>query len=64
MRENPCPAAGERKGSCPGNDYVIDHIEPLCAGGEDHKRNMQLQTVGDVRKKTKRNGGRAELCAR
>lgn len=51
MRENLCPAAGERKGSCPG--YVIDHIEPLCASDEDHKRSMQWQTVSDVKENDK-----------
>lgn len=45
QRENPCPSTGQRRGSCPG--YVIDHIEPLCAGGRDHRSNMQYQTVAD-----------------
>lgn len=42
QRENPCPSTGERRGACPG--YVIDHVRPLCAGGPDHRSNMQWQT--------------------
>lgn len=41
-REQPCPATGQRRGSCPG--HVIDHVRPLCAGGPDHRSNMQWQT--------------------
>src|SRR5205085_4202303 len=48
-RTAPCPATGERRGACPG--YVIDHIEPLCAGGRDHPDNMQWQTVADAKAK-------------
>ena len=49
-RHNPCPSTGERGGKCPG--YVIDHIHPLCAGGaDDHKTNMQWQTVEDAKAK-------------
>lgn len=44
-RENPCPATGLRRGSCPG--YVIDHVRPLCAGGPDLRANMQWQTRAD-----------------
>jgi hypothetical protein len=57
MRENPCPSTGERRGSCPG--HVIDHIEPLCAGGQDDPVNMQWQTIADS--KTKDIGER-RLC--
>lgn len=46
VRENPCPATGERRGACPG--YVVDHIRPLCDGGLDHSGNMQWQTVQDI----------------
>jgi hypothetical protein len=42
-RANPCPATGKITGACPG--FVIDHIEPLCAGGEDHPRNLQWQST-------------------
>lgn len=48
-RANPCPATGERRGACPG--HVIDHVEPLCAGGADHPSNMQWQTIEDARRK-------------
>jgi hypothetical protein len=48
-RHNPCPSTGERRGSCPG--YVVDHIYPLCAGGEDHPRNMQWQSREDALRK-------------
>ncbi|MBH9577767.1 HNH endonuclease signature motif containing protein [Inhella proteolytica] len=41
-RANPCPANGKRSGPCPG--FVVDHIEPLCAGGADTPQNMQWQT--------------------
>lgn len=44
-RDHPCPATGLRRGSCPG--YVIDHVQPLCAGGPDNRSNMQWQTVAD-----------------
>lgn len=44
-RHNPCPSTGERQGACPG--YVIDHIQPLCAGGPDRPENMQWQTRAD-----------------
>lgn len=49
QRENPCPANGARRGPCPG--HVIDHIWPLCAGGEDLPSNMQWQTVEDAKAK-------------
>src|ERR1041385_8498190 len=45
----PCPATHRTKGACPG--YVIDHIKPLCAGGPDHPKNMQWQTVADAKVK-------------
>jgi hypothetical protein len=48
-RENPCPSTGLRQGSCPG--YVIDHIDPICAGGPDHPSNMQWQTREESYKK-------------
>lgn len=47
QRQQPCPATGERRGRCPG--YVIDHVNPLCAGGPDHPSNMQWQTVADAK---------------
>jgi hypothetical protein len=48
-RENPCPSTGQRRGACPG--HVIDHVEPLCNGGPDHRTNMQWQTVADAKAK-------------
>lgn len=49
QRSNPCPASGGSRGPCPG--YVVDHVMPLCAGGADHPRNMQWQTVADGKRK-------------
>lgn len=49
-RSNPCPANGLRRGGCPG--HQVDHIRPLCAGGEDKPSNMQWITTGDHRFKT------------
>lgn len=52
QRDHPCPAVTvPAKGSraCPG--YVVDHIVPLCEGGEDHRRNMQWLTVEQHREK-------------
>lgn len=49
QREQPCPSTGARRGGCPG--YVIDHVQPLCAGGADSPQNMQWQTVEDGRRK-------------
>lgn len=45
VREQPCPATGQRRGACPG--YVVDHVQPLCAGGPDSRSNMQWQTRVD-----------------
>lgn len=50
-QQNPCPANGNRKGSCPG--YVVDHIKPLCAGGVDASANMQWQTIEEGKRKDK-----------
>lgn len=49
--EHVCPATGKHRGPCPG--YVIDHIEPLCAGGADHPRNMQWQELAESKEKDK-----------
>jgi hypothetical protein len=45
----PCPSTGLSKGSCPG--YIVDHVEPLCAGGLDKPINMQWQTEGEAKVK-------------
>jgi len=47
--DNPCPATGRTKGSCP--NYVIDHIKPLACGGSDSPENMQWQTKADAKAK-------------
>ena len=49
--DNPCPANGRTKGSCP--DYILDHIKPLACGGADHPSNMQWQTKEDAKIKDK-----------
>ena len=49
VQQHPCPANGKTRGFCPG--YVVDHVEPLCAGGRDHPTNMQWQTVADAKAK-------------
>jgi len=46
---SPCPSTNQIRGACPG--YVVDHIDPLCAGGADHPDNMQWQTVQDAKLK-------------
>lgn len=48
-RQAPCPATSSPRGPCPG--YVVDHVQPLCAGGADHPANMQWQTVADAKVK-------------
>jgi hypothetical protein len=58
-RHNPCPATGERRGSCPG--YVVDHVVPLCAGGPDAVGNLQWQTIADGKTKDREE---RRLCRR
>lgn len=48
--ENPCPATGLVRGACPG--WHVDHVLPLCAGGDDRPINMQWITKEDHRFKT------------
>ena len=48
-RQTSCPSTGANKLPCPG--YIIDHIEPLCAGGVDTPANMQWQTVDAAKSK-------------
>lgn len=50
-RDNPCPSTNRITGPCPG--HVVDHIEPLCAGGADKPENMQWQTVAAAKVKDK-----------
>ena len=47
---NPCPATGRHSGACPG--WAVDHVKPLCAGGEDKSGNMQWIENPDHRFKT------------
>lgn len=47
---NPCPATGRARGVCPG--WHVDHVIALCAGGPDHRSNMQWITREDHRFKT------------
>lgn len=56
-RMHPCPTTGQARGACPG--YVVDHVQPLCAGGADHPTNMQWQTVEAARLKDREE---ASLC--
>lgn len=56
---HPCPSSEKKRGPCPG--YVIDHIEPLCAGGPDRSSNMQWQTIEEAKRKDR---WERELCRR
>lgn len=49
QRMSRCPATGKTHGACPG--YVVDHINPLCAGGADVPSNMQWQTAAAAKVK-------------
>ncbi len=46
MRSHPCPSTRKTRGACPG--YVVDHVQPLCAGGPDEAQNMQWQLRGEA----------------
>lgn len=48
---NPCPATGKIQVTCPG--YIVDHILPLCAYGDDIEDNLQWQTKVESLKKDK-----------
>lgn len=50
QKANPCPATGLSRGRCDG--WQVDHITPLCAGGADHRSNMQWLAVDDHKWKT------------
>ena len=47
---HPCPATGRARGACTG--WEVDHIRPLCAGGPDHRSNLQWIRKEDHRFKT------------
>lgn len=49
VRGTACPETGVNRLPCPG--WVIDHVVPLCAGGDDAPGNMQWQTVEEARAK-------------
>lgn len=51
VKENACPVSGRNRLPCPGHE--IDHVVPLCAGGADHRSNMQWLTVAEHKAKTK-----------
>jgi hypothetical protein len=48
--EKPCPVTARRSGPCKG--WAVDHVTPLCAGGEDKPANMQWIEDTDHRFKT------------
>jgi hypothetical protein len=54
-----CPVTQNIRGACAG--YQVDHIEPLCAGGADHRANMQWLTVAEHRAKTRADARRCRL---
>lgn len=49
-RRTPGPSTGLVRGACPG--HHVDLVIPLCAGGADHRSNMQWITREDHRFKT------------
>lgn len=49
-KEHPCPSTQKVRGRCPG--YQVDHVIPLCAGGQDHRSNMHWLSLEDHRWKT------------
>lgn len=59
VKSQPCPANGNTRDRCPG--YVVDHIQPLCAGGKDHPSNMPWQTVADAKVKDRE---ARKMCSR
>lgn len=47
--QHPCPATGLTTGPC--KNWRIDHVIPLCAGGDDTPGNMAWQPLIESRKK-------------
>lgn len=43
MREHPCPGGPDAGSTVRCRGYKVDHVIPLCAGGEDDAANMQWQ---------------------
>ena len=62
VRSHPCPSTGRTLGSCPG--YVVDHVNPLCAGGRDLLSNMQWQTVAEAKRKDVAEAGQCAALRR
>lgn len=48
-KEHPCPATGKTRGACPL--FEIDHIAPLCCGGDDDPSNMHWLTKAEHKAK-------------
>ncbi len=48
---HPCPATQTTTGACRG--WVVDHINPLCAGGADAPSNMRWQPYMQSKEKDK-----------
>jgi hypothetical protein len=48
-RDHPCPSTGLTYGRC--DDYVLDHVIPLCKGGPDAVWNLQWQSLEDSKVK-------------
>lgn len=61
MREHPCPSTGRTAGACPG--WQVDHVVPLCLGGQavDAPKNLRWITVADHKTKTRDD---VRLCRR
>jgi hypothetical protein len=53
MRDNPCPATGATRGSCPG--WQVDHAVPLCLGGQavDTQANLRWVAIEPHKAKTR-----------
>lgn len=51
-RLNPCPSTSKTRGACPG--FQIDHIQPLCAGGQDELANLHWLSIADHAAKTRK----------
>lgn len=51
VKEQACPATGQHRLPCQG--WHIDHVIALCAGGADHRSNMQWLTIEEHKTKTK-----------
>lgn len=51
VKEVACPTTSKPRLPCPG--YHIDHVIPLCAGGQDHRSNMQWLTTEEHMAKTR-----------